>query len=100
VAVIGGSPFATGVPKFFLMQAFGIVIESIVLNFWAGIKETSVDDAAPAGRATKVLGYGWVLGWITWTGPSFTWLVARLLVQGRDDVVPWSLVKSLGYRKQ
>jgi hypothetical protein len=94
VVILGESPFTTGVPKFFLMQAVGILIESTELNFWVAISKVATNEA-PAGRTTKLMGYVWVLAWITWTGPSFTWLVARALVQGKDDVVFWSFIKWL-----
>lgn len=83
-------------PKFFLMQAVGIVIESMVVYVWAATGRTGTGNAT-AVRMTKLLGFIWVLAWISWTGPGFTWVIARKLVPGKDDVVPWSLIKWLGY---
>lgn len=96
VVILGESPFSVGVPKFFLMQAVGIVIESTVLYMWMTITRAKPESVI-SGRMTKLLGYIWVLAWTTWTGPSFTWLVARALIPGKDDVVPWSFLKWLGY---
>ncbi|RDW65127.1 hypothetical protein BP6252_10778 [Coleophoma cylindrospora] len=98
VVVLGGSPFASGCPTFFIMQAVGILIESMVIYLWSAISRTPIDNM-PTRRMTKVLGYVWVLAWTSWTGPSFTWVIARALVQGRDDVVPWSFIKWLGNGK-
>lgn len=94
--LLGHSPFVPGVPKFFLMQAVGIMIESTAFYVWSAIRGPAADKV-PAGRMAKLLGYVWVLGWTTWTGPSFTWLTARRLTPGKDDVVPWSLIKLLRY---
>jgi hypothetical protein len=96
VVILGGSPFDTGVQKFFLMQAVGIVIESIVFSLWT-VRAQNTTNGLRAGRMTKLLGYMWVLAWTTWTGPSFTWIISRMVVQGRDDVVPLSFLKWLGY---
>ena len=96
VVIFGLSPFALGVPKFFLMQAVGIVFESMVLYVWATVNKAK-PKVATTGRVTKALGYVWVLAWTTWTGPSYTWPVAREFIRGKDNVVPWSFVKWLGY---
>ncbi|OBT76848.1 hypothetical protein VF21_04730 [Pseudogymnoascus sp. 05NY08] len=98
VVILGESPFALDVPKFFLMQVVGVMIESTVLHAWAATRSTATDNAT-ARRATKLLGYMWVLAWTAWTGPGFLWVVARGLVPGKDDVVPWIFVKWLGYAK-
>ncbi|OBT67453.1 hypothetical protein VE03_03045 [Pseudogymnoascus sp. 23342-1-I1] len=96
VVILGQSPFVLDVPKFFLMQAVGIMIESTVFHVWAARGRTAADNVT-IQRTSKLLGYTWVLAWTAWTGPSFTWVVARGLVRGKDDVVPWSFIKWLGY---
>lgn len=78
------------------MQAVGIMIESTALYVWAATGRTAADNVT-ASRMIKLLGYVWVIAWTAWTGPSFTWVVARGLVRGKDDVVPWSFIKWLGY---
>jgi hypothetical protein len=78
------------------MQAVGIMMESTVLYVLAETGRTAADNVT-ARRTTKMLGYIWVLAWIAWTGPGFIWVVARGLVPGKDDVVPWSFIKWLGY---
>jgi hypothetical protein len=98
VVILGESPIALDLPKFFLMQAVGIMVESTVLHIWAAIGITTTSNVTTR-RVTKVLGYIWVLAWTAWTGPGFVWVVARGLVPGKDDVVPWSFVKWLGYAK-
>ncbi|KFZ03723.1 hypothetical protein V502_10716 [Pseudogymnoascus sp. VKM F-4520 (FW-2644)] len=96
VVILGVSPFTPDVPKFFLMQAVGIMVESTVLYVWAATGRTATDNVT-ARRMIKLSGYIWVIAWTAWTGPSFTWVVARGLVRGKDDVVPWSFIKWLGY---
>ncbi|KFY47321.1 hypothetical protein V494_00041 [Pseudogymnoascus sp. VKM F-4513 (FW-928)] len=97
VVIHGESPFALDLPKFFLMQAVGIMIESTVIYACAAATGRTATDNGTARRTTKVLGYIWVLAWTAWTGPGFLWVVARSLVPDKDDVVPWSVVKWLGY---
>jgi hypothetical protein len=80
------------------MHAVGILIESTMLDIWLSIRRTA-NKEVPSGRMAKLLGYIWVLAWTTWTGPKFTWIVARGLPQGKEDVVPLIFIKWLGYRK-
>jgi hypothetical protein len=99
VVILGESPFAIGLFKFFLMQAVGILIESMIFNIWITATKTRIDHVpVPAGIIAYLLGYIWVLAWISWTGPEYTWMVARAVVEGRDNVVPWSFIRWLGYR--
>lgn len=96
VVIVGGNPYTLDVPKFFLMQALGIMIESTVLYAWAATGKTATDNVT-GKRVIKLFGFIWVLAWTAWTGPSFTWVIARGLVRGKDDVVPWSFMRWLGY---
>ncbi|KFY30452.1 hypothetical protein V493_01896 [Pseudogymnoascus sp. VKM F-4281 (FW-2241)] len=93
--ILGESPFATDVPKFFLMQAVGIMIESTVIYVWAATGRAAAGNVT-AMRMAKLLGFIWVLAWTTWTGPGYTWVVARKLVRFTG---PYDLI-SLRYQTQ
>ncbi|KFZ17765.1 hypothetical protein V502_04414 [Pseudogymnoascus sp. VKM F-4520 (FW-2644)] len=94
--VFGESAFALDVPKFFFMQAVGIVTDDTLLYAMA-VAGGGATDNVTAKRTAKLWGYIWVIAWTAWTGPTSTWIIERKLVRGKDDVLPWSLVKWLGY---
>lgn len=78
------------------MQAIGVVTDNTFLYAMA-VAGRGATDNKTAKRTAKLWGYIWVIVWTAWTGPTLTWIIQRKLVQGKDDVLPWSLVKWLGY---
>jgi hypothetical protein len=93
---LGTSFFGSGCQGFFLMQAVGIIVEDAANHTYRQFRPRIPPNKIPAG-GTKMLGYFWVLAWITWTGPPFFWVTARNLIPGRDETVPWSFLQWLGF---
>lgn len=78
------------------MQAIGIVTDDTLL-YAMGVSGRGATDNVTAKRTAKLWGYIWVIAWTAWVGPTSTWIIKRKLVRGKNDVLPWSLVKWLGY---
>lgn len=91
---LGVNIFATGAPRFFLMQAVGIVIEDAFFYMYRHLKLHTPRKMSSGGLV--FLGYLWTLAWLTWTGPSFFWVTARNLVPRGDETIPWSVLQWFG----
>ena len=86
----GLHPLESGAPRFFLMQAGGIMFEDAV-------QETYRRCGGKANAWTRVIGYIWFLSFISWTTPSWTWVTARAVFSRQDKNLPFSPLTYLGF---
>lgn len=99
-----GIPFLhSPAPRFFFMQALGIMFEEAVERVWRSYSPYSPFEIGPNGfkrrrRWARWVGYGWVWAFFVWTVPSFSWEGLRIAGMRSDLAVPWSLVEWLGLK--
>lgn len=68
-----------GAMRFFVLQALAITFEEMVIKLASrtGFNKTT--------RASKLIGYVWVLGWMIWTVPSWTGPLAKARIGGPEE---------------
>jgi Membrane bound O-acyl transferase family len=99
-----GIPFLSSpAPRFFLMQALGIMFEEAAERVWRSYAPYSPFDIGPNGyekrrRWAKLVGYCWVWGFFVWTVPSFSWAELRIAGTRSELALPWSFVERLGLK--
>jgi hypothetical protein len=100
-----GIPFLhSPAPRFFFMQALGIMFEEAVERVWRSYAPYSPFEIGPNGyerrrRWARLVGYGWVWAFFVWTVPSFSWEELRIAGTRSDLAVPWSFVEWLGLKE-
>lgn len=83
----GISPHDSGAMRFFLMQAFGVVLEDCVMQVYQCL---SVRVGLLEGVG-KVLGVAWVAGFLAWSVPGYVYPMLWRVQLGLDDAaVPFS----------
>ncbi|KAK2752195.1 hypothetical protein FQN55_008085 [Onygenales sp. PD_40] len=88
----------TGVALFFILPAFGIMFEDGVQELW---RRTRVETYLPRGVVGVVkrgVGYVWLMGFLSVTGPWFLYAMNRLPMEVREGV-PVSVVRMVGEGK-
>ncbi|KAH8776175.1 hypothetical protein BGZ57DRAFT_953307 [Hyaloscypha finlandica] len=99
-----GIPFLhSPAPRFFFMQALGIMFEEAVERAWRSYSPYSPFEIGLNGferrrRWARWVGYGWVWAFFVWTVPSYSWEGLRIAGTRSDLAVPWSLVEWLGLK--
>ncbi|KAI0675985.1 membrane bound O-acyl transferase family-domain-containing protein [Trametes maxima] len=84
--MLGPEHFGQSVP-FFVVNALAITFEDAVIALArrAGIRE---------GRATRLLGYAWVVGWFAWSAPLYVrWMFESGV--GYNEILPYSLTRQV-----
>jgi hypothetical protein len=68
-----------GAMRFFVLQAVAITFEDMVIYLASrlGFNKTT--------RASKLIGYVWVLGWMIWAVPSWTGPLAKARIGGPEE---------------
>lgn len=80
----------SGAIRFFSMQAIGIMLEDFVQGIFRWISREP-RTAKPAKSWRAGIGYFWVLAWLVWTTPYFSYAsVSRGAGKG---ILPFSLLE-------
>ncbi|PMD33651.1 hypothetical protein L207DRAFT_468992 [Hyaloscypha variabilis F] len=99
-----GIPFLSSpAPRFFIMQALGIMFEEAVERAWRSYAPVSPFEFGPNGyekrrRWAKIVGYCWVWAFFVWTVPSFSWETLRIAGPRTEHSMPWSFVEWSGLK--
>lgn len=88
-AAQGTHPFKSGAPRFFTMQALGIMLEDAIQHLYQRC-------GGKPGIWSRGAGYLWLSLWMVWTTPSWTWVAARALLVRDDAKLPYSPLGHLG----
>lgn len=85
-----------GVFRFFCTQAFGVMFEQgVVALLRKGKREDGSAEQGNGGPAwyVRIVGYAWVVAFMTWTGPSWIYpQAARAPAQGATAFLPFSVI--------
>lgn len=86
-----GIPLATNTAwKLFVMQAVGITVEDLVENTYHKIAGPSNTKSTALWK--KIVGFVWVLGWMSWTTAPWSYQNMR---HDADPLYPFSAVETL-----
>lgn len=93
-------PFSrSGSLRFFLMQAAGIAFEDAVQAGWRKLFTPSKARTASQifiWRCQKVIGYVWLLLWLSWSSPIFYYqMIEANKGESKDIIVPVSIIQRL-----
>lgn len=80
----------SGALQFFCIQTLGIMIEDAVQAVYRSLRG---DKAGQSHIAVTVLGYIWVVAWLVWSTPRWTYPVMQRY--GGEPVLPFSLISLL-----
>jgi hypothetical protein len=84
-----------GAVTFFLTQACGVLLEEAVLGAVSSIRSKFIHAEQPSSLWVRALGYIWVVGFLTWSGPSWIYpQAAKAPVEG-NFFLPFSVVRTI-----
>jgi hypothetical protein len=75
-------PWDSGAPRFFVMQAFGIMVEDAVQKIYHRC-------GGKPNHLSRFVGYVWLSMWLIWTTPSWAWAAARALLARGGKKLPF-----------
>lgn len=95
-----GLPFShSGALRFFLMQAVGIAFEDAVQTSWRRLfapSKAGTTSQAFFWRYQRVIGYIWVLLWLTWSSPiAYYPTLEANKGESKDTIVPVSIIQPI-----
>jgi hypothetical protein len=80
----------SGVMQWFSIQALGFLLEDSVVATWYKLTGVRVNERKLWQR---VIGFVWVVGWMVWTMPVWTYPIAR--ESKGEGILPFSMVRGL-----
>lgn len=100
IDISSGLPFSdSGAIRFFLMQAVGIAFEDGVQSAWRRLfapSEAGMASQAFTWRWQMVIGYVWVLLWLSWSSPiAYYPILEANKGESKDIIVPVSIIQPL-----
>jgi uncharacterized protein YfiM (DUF2279 family) len=96
--VSSGMPVSElGVFRFFVTQAFGLLVEQSAISLyrrWQGVEKREGAGWERPDLAWRLVGYIWVAAFMAWSGPAWLYPQAyRQSAQGSASILPFSVVK-------
>jgi hypothetical protein len=80
----------SGVMRWFSIQALGFVIEDGVAALWRALTGRRDDE----GKLwQKIIGFLWVLAWMTWTMPVWTYPISK--ESKGEGILPFSMIRAV-----
>lgn len=97
VDVAAGMPVSSsGAIRFFLTQAFGILVEDIVVSIYCGFLARGRPRPSYYYLLEKGVGFMWVGVFMVWSSPAYVYPLMYRVNTGREDsVIPFSIMKLL-----
>ncbi|OAL66244.1 hypothetical protein A7C99_3352 [Trichophyton rubrum] len=90
----GLSLTSSGAARFFLTQAFGIIIEDIVVSIYYNFMVK--DRSRGSYLLEKCVGFVWVCAFMIWSSPAYVYPLMYRVNSGQDDsIIPFSIIKML-----
>ncbi|KAE8366745.1 membrane bound O-acyl transferase family-domain-containing protein [Aspergillus caelatus] len=90
----GISISSSGAMQFFCTQAFGVLVEDLVINSYCALR--GVGRNQQASLAERAIGFVWVGSFLAWSLPSYLYPILYRANMGLDDsVVPVSIIRLL-----
>lgn len=95
-----GLPFShSGALRFFLMQAVGIAFEDGVQTGWRKLfapRKAGTVSQAFTWRWQRVIGYVWVLLWLSWSSPiAYYPILEANKGESKDTIVPFRIIQPI-----
>lgn len=86
--------YGSGAVRFFCMQALGIILEKVVHSLHLSLSGRASPREPPTSW-TKILGYIWVISFLSWTVPGWLYpMLCRTRTGMEDSVLPFSLLNN------
>ncbi|EGD96737.1 acetyltransferase [Trichophyton mentagrophytes] len=90
----GLSLTSSGAARFFLTQAFGIMIEDIIIGLYYNFLVK--DRSRERYLLEKCVGFVWVGAFMIWSSPAYVYPLMYRVNSGQDDsIIPFSIIKML-----
>lgn len=100
IDIPAGLPFShSGALQFFLMQAVGIAFEDGVQTGWRRLfapSKAGLASQAFSSKCQRVIGYIWVLLWLSWSSPiAYYPTLEANKGESKDTIVPFSIIQPI-----
>lgn len=85
----------SGAVGYFCMQPWGILLESVVQEIYRRVAKNG-GKALLNKRSERTIGYLWVVAWLIWTVPAYTYPGYRITTGGNyDRLLPFTLLGNI-----
>lgn len=88
----------SGAVRFFITQAFGIMIEDGIQEIWTGFKRHSQylkGHQAGVQQWEKMIGFAWTVAFLAWSTPVWSYpSIRRQTGEAKDAVLPFSMLQT------
>lgn len=88
---IGLDWVTSGAMQFYMAQVVGIILEDAVRAYQPQARRGLKDQNTSANREEKVLGYVWVLLWLSWSYPCMAYPILEAIIRRGDEGLPISV---------
>lgn len=93
---MGLSAVDSGSIPYFSSFALGIMLEDGVKAFYNKFHTSNSDKERKIANWEKVLGFSWVVLWMSLTSPWYMWPSRRVVAGGAPWVLPFNLTRHIG----